>query len=211
MQPSPLAASSDSVGRLRRLLTVLAAVLGATLVLLGWGMPAAWAHDELIATTPAADTTVPTPPGSVTLRFDEAVQALGTQVLVSGPDGAPLSRVEVEVEVSDATVVQPLPGDAPAGGYTVSWRVTSSDGHPLSGEFAFTVAKGTIPSAAPVEAPAASTGGADGADGSDGAGVSEAAARQPVDSSFPVGPIAIAAVLLAVAGGLALLLRRRRT
>ena len=40
------------------------------------------------------------------------------------------------------TVTQPLAGGLPAGAYTVEWRVTSADGHPLSGTFGFTVAQG---------------------------------------------------------------------
>jgi methionine-rich copper-binding protein CopC len=199
MQHSPPAMPRDAVGHLRRALTVLVVALAAIVVLLGSGMSVARAHDELVATTPAPDTTVPTPPASVTLRFSQAVQSLGTQVLVTGPVGDAVAQPAAQV--SDATVVQPLADGAPAGVYTVSWRVTSSDGHPLAGEFAFTVAEGA--QAAGQEEPAATSG-------TDVAEVREAAAQEPLDSSSRFGPIAIGAALLAVAGGLAVLLRRRR-
>ena len=100
--------------------------------------------------------------------------------------------------VQDATVVQPLIGDAPAGVHTVVWRVTASDGHPLSGAFTFTVAAGSEPFAATAPAPPPEA-------------VSEAAAQEPVESSFAVGPIAIGAALLAVAGGLSSRARRSLT
>ncbi len=200
------ASPRDAMAHRCRALIVLAGALGATLVLLGAGMPGARAHDELVATTPAHDTTAPTPPATVTLQFSRAVQALGTQVLVSGPDGAPVSQGAVEVR--DAAVVQPLAADGPAGAYRVSWRVTSSDRHLLSGEFAFTVAEGARaagpgPSAPRVEEPAGR--------GKDDAEVSETAAQQPLHFSPSYGLIALGGVLPAVAGGLVLLRRRRRT
>jgi MYXO-CTERM domain-containing protein len=197
MQHPSLASPTNSGGHLRRVPNALAVVLGATVVLMASGMPTARAHDELVATTPAPDATVATPPASVTLQFSRAVLALGTQVLVSGPDGAPVSQGAVEVGA--ATIVQPLAGDAPAGGYTVSWRVTASDGHPLSGAFAFTVREDTAPSAAPAVSL------------TDDEALSERTARPPVEDSFPSGPITFGAVVLAVAAGLARLQRRRRT
>jgi MYXO-CTERM domain-containing protein len=157
-------------------------------------MPAASAHDELVATTPVEDATVPAPPTTVTLQFGQAVQALGAQVLVEGPDGGAASRGDAEVR--DATVVQPVADVVPAGVYRVAWRVIASDGHPLTGEFTFTVA----------EAPGAVA--EEPADGGRDAAVREAATAQPAGSSPPYGPIAAGAVLLAVAGGLVLLRRR---
>jgi hypothetical protein len=65
------------------------------------------------------------------------------------------------VQVDGATVVQPLTADLPAGGYTVDWRVTSADGHPLSDRFAFTVAGGAtdVGEAAAVTPAGSSSGG----------------------------------------------------
>ncbi|SFO75617.1 hypothetical protein SAMN05660464_0992 [Geodermatophilus dictyosporus] len=134
-------------------------VLGAALVLLGTGVAPAAAHDELVGSVPAAGATVPAP-AQVELQLSAPAQALGTQVLVSGPDGAAVS--EGPAALAGSTVVQPLRADLPAGGYTVEWRVTSSDGHPLEGAFSFTVTgpataaptAGRPPSTAPPAAPA---------------------------------------------------------
>lgn len=135
-----------------------AAALGAGLALALVAAPA-YAHDELKSSSPADGATLATPPQQVVLTFEEAPVSLGAQVVVTGPDGPVSSgapRLAGDEVVAD---VQP---SAPAGRYTVQWRVTSDDGHPVSGTFAFTAqaaAAGTSPSAAagtPV-APTAST------------------------------------------------------
>ena len=186
-----------------RTAVVLAAV---ALVLAGVGAPAARAHDELVATTPAADATVPTAPASVDLELSAPAQALGTQVVVTGPDGTVVSQGRAELR--DRTVVQPVAGDLPGGTYTVAWRVTSSDGHPLSGGFAFTVAADPAvagePSAAGTPAPDPVAAGPTAA-APDGA-----AATQPAASSTGSGWIAGAAGVVVLAAGAVLLRLRRR-
>jgi hypothetical protein len=193
-----------------RTAVVLAAV---ALVLAGVGAPAARAHDELVATTPAADATVPTAPASVDLELSAPAQALGTQVVVTGPDGTVVSQGRAELR--DRTVVQPVAGDLPGGTYTVAWRVTSSDGHPLSGGSAFTVAAG--PAAAAGEQAAAGEPAAAGtpapdpvAAGPTAAAPDGAAATQPAASSTGSGWIAGAAGVVVLAAGAVLLRSRRR-
>jgi methionine-rich copper-binding protein CopC len=94
----------------------------------------ALAHDVLRSTSPADGTRVERPPAEVVLTFDEPALAVGTEVLVTGPSGSvatgPPRLVDNEVRQSLAS--------GPAGAYTVVWRVTSADGHPVSGTFAFT-------------------------------------------------------------------------
>ncbi|WP_091379581.1 copper resistance CopC family protein [Geodermatophilus sp. DSM 45219] len=175
---------------LGRTTVVLAA---AVLALLGVGTPAALAHDALVATTPADDATLTTPPAQVELQLSGPPQGLGTQVVVTAPDGAVVSQGEPELRGS--TVVQPLADGLPAGAYTVAWRVTSSDGHPLSGTAAFTVAGSA---ADPAPAPEA-------------AAPSEAAAARPVGSSSSgAGWIAAGAAAVVLAAGLVVLRSRRR-
>jgi methionine-rich copper-binding protein CopC len=121
---------------LRRLIAVLA---GATVLLLGPVATAAQAHDSLESSAPANGASVAAP-AAVTLEFGEAPQALGTQVAVTGPNGA--SVTDGDPAVNGSTVTQPLAADLPAGAYAVEWQVTSDDGHPVSGTFGFTVADG---------------------------------------------------------------------
>jgi methionine-rich copper-binding protein CopC len=119
----------------------------------------AWAHNALISTSPGAGKMVAEPPGSVVLTFNEPAIATGTKVLVSGPDG---SATTGDPRLVDNTVEQDLKAELPAGDYTVDWRVTSVDGHPINGTFSFTVRTGSdaavSPSAAatPTASPTAS-------------------------------------------------------
>lgn len=94
----------------------------------------AWAHNALVSTTPANGSAVATPPEAVVLTFNEPAIATGTMVLVTGPDG---SATQGAPELVDNTVRQDLKQALPAGTYTVEWRVTSADGHPVNGTFTF--------------------------------------------------------------------------
>jgi len=149
----------DSPGAIRRGLAVLVATCLATAGLLGTGTSVAQAHDELLDSIPAAGATLDTAPAQIELELSEDVQPLGTEVVVTADDGTTAS--DGPVGIDGTTVVQPLTADLPAGFYTVDWRVTSADGHPLSDRFTFTVADGTtdVGEAAAVTPPESSSGG----------------------------------------------------
>ncbi len=129
-------------GILRRPASAVACAVAFVLL----AMTPAAAHDELVSTDPADGATVDVAPDQVVLTFTRPALELGTEVLVTGPDGAAVS--EGPARLVDATVVQPLAASRPAGAYRVDWRVTSEDGHPISGTFAFTAA-GAVPAAEP--------------------------------------------------------------
>ncbi|WP_369052392.1 copper resistance CopC family protein [Kineococcus terrestris] len=94
----------------------------------------ALAHDRLVASSPADGDVVGTAPDTVDLEMSETPLALGTLVEVTGPGGLVSTG---EPRVVDSTVSQSLGAERPAGTYEVQWRVTSSDGHPVSGSFTF--------------------------------------------------------------------------
>lgn len=127
----------------RALAAVAALLLALAAVLLTAGR--ADAHNALIGTDPADGSTVAAPPASITLTFDQPAQSLGTEIVVLGPDGSTVSTGTAELV--DNTVSQALAADLPAGAYTVEWRVTSADGHPLSGTLAFTATSGAAAAA----------------------------------------------------------------
>ena len=132
-----------------------AAALGAGLVLALAAAPA-YAHDELKSSSPADGATLAAPPAQVVLTFEEPPVELGAQVVVTGPDGS-VSSGAPRLDGDD--VIQDVQPQAPAGRYTIGWRVTSDDGHPVSGTLAFTAqaaATGTTTPSAPATAPAAS-------------------------------------------------------
>jgi len=99
-------------------------------------------HLKLDKSTPEADQVVTTAPAKIVLDFSEAPELAVTRVVVShGEVNATLGEVKRDEE--DASILwaafeEPV-GD---GAYTVNWVTSSSDGHPVRGEFAFTVQTG---------------------------------------------------------------------
>jgi methionine-rich copper-binding protein CopC len=118
--------------RPRALVVVLAA---AALVV--WAATAAQAHDDVIGTSPADGTTAKVVPAQVVLTLSEPALAVGTEIIVTGPAGQVQTGAP---ELVNNTVTERLQPGSPAGQYTVVWRVTSSDGHPISGRFSFSAA-----------------------------------------------------------------------
>ena len=104
---------------------------------------AAVAHDELTGSDPA-DGAEGEAPEELTLTFSGAISDVGVAVEVTGPGG---SVTDGQPEVDDSEVVQELADELPDGDYAVAWRVTSEDGHPIAGEFEFTVSSGAEGSA----------------------------------------------------------------
>ena len=191
---------------------LLASVATLAFVLAGAG--AALAHDEVVATAPAAQASVPTAPSVVELQMSSPPQGLGTEVRVTGPGGSVVS--DGPAEVLDRAVRQPLADGLAAGAYTVEYRVTSGDGHPISGSFGFTVAQGApSSSAAPSSAaPSSSTAGPAPEESSaapeSSAAVGEASASRPAESSSSTALVVGGAVVaLALAVLVAWRLRRR--
>ena len=137
-------------------IALAATLLAAFLVL--FSPLSASAHDALVSSSPAADESVETVPAELTLTFSaKLIDGEGaTEVVVTAPDGASITDGAATVE--GAIVTQPLRGTGPAGEYHVIWKVVSSDGHPTSGEYSFTVTVGDdgasteTPSAAPTTA-----------------------------------------------------------
>src|SRR5215203_4037505 len=153
---------------MRRVLSILAVL---AVMVLSTPLTAS-AHDVLDSTSPAAGSTVARMPQSITLSFTEAPLSIGTQVIVTGPSGAMQQGAPT---VDGRVVTQAVSPSAPGGAYTVTYRVTSDDGHPVTGSFDFVA-----------------TIGLDGSTAAPGTTVQRA---QPADdsTSFP-----LAAVLLTI-------------
>ncbi len=78
-------------------------------------------------------------PRAWSLTFTEAPLSIGTQVVVTGPSGAVRPGAPT---INGRVVTQAIAPSAPAGSYTVTYRVTSDDGHPVTGSFAFVATTG---------------------------------------------------------------------
>lgn len=130
-------------GMRRRTAPVAGLVVGLVLALGVVAAPAAQAHDQLVSVDPADGSTVKAVPDHVTLTFEDPAVALGTEIVVTSPDGSVVSTGDAQLV--DNTVSQAIGGELPAGAYSVTWRVTSQDGHAVSGTFGFTAETGEVP------------------------------------------------------------------
>jgi methionine-rich copper-binding protein CopC len=168
---------------MRRLLaaaTVLAGVLAVQAVA---AAPAA-AHAELVSASPGNGAMLAGPPDEVELVFSETV-GRPAELLVLGPDGSEVAGGELTVV--DRTLQRTYdPAAFEPGSYTVSYQVTSADGHAIAGTLSFMVH-------ADGETMDESAGAVTGTGGND---------------SDPT-TVALLAVCLAVALGITLLITRR--
>lgn len=114
---------------MKKTLTTL--MIGASIVL----APTASAHDELTGTSPKNGASVTSAPATVGLTFAETPLNVGNQISVKAPDG---STSAAKPTVNGTTVSAPFTNHG-NGLYTVTWRVVSDDGHPVSGAYSFTL------------------------------------------------------------------------
>lgn len=122
-----------------RTLARLGLVLAGTLLVGGTMASPAGAHADLLSTDPADGSSLSAPPAQVSLTFSEALVPETVNVAVSNAMG-PLQAIEPRTQGDTVTV--PWPAEVGDGDYTVAYRVVSEDGHPIEGQFAFTVDSG---------------------------------------------------------------------
>ena len=135
-----------------------AAALGGLLAVIALTTaPTASAHPTRIATKPAVNSVLTTGPSQVSATFNEHIQSTFAAMTVVGPDGSLWSTGQPRVQGAIISIdVMPL---GPAGTYTVNYRVTSADGHVVSGSWPFQLTTaGTGRPGPPAAAPAASGG-----------------------------------------------------
>jgi methionine-rich copper-binding protein CopC len=175
---------------MRRLLVLILLALGAIVL----APLSATAHDVVESTSPGEGTTVETMPSQVTLTMSDDPIQLGTQVLVKGPAG---NVAQGDASVDGRVVTQRVSPDAPAGDYVVTYRVTSNDGHPISGTFSFHA-----------------TVGLDGSTATQGASVPLTTPDPPAGETSQVVPIVLtivgAVVVLGIILGAWLAMRRKQ-
>ncbi|WP_036283953.1 copper resistance CopC family protein [Microbacterium luticocti] len=119
----------------------LAALALAALAVLGVAAPAS-AHDQLLSTSPENGSHVDALPAEVTLTFNDLVTDAGGDANQVHVLDSSCTRLDTgAAKVVDNTITQQVHGQA-TGPITVLWRAVSRDGHPVSGEFSFTVGDG---------------------------------------------------------------------
>ena len=96
---------------------------------------AASAHAARVSADPADKALVSAGPVRVSATFNEDLQTTFAAMTVVGPDGKLWSSGQPQVQGAVISVgVRPL---GPTGSYTVNYRVTSADGHVVSGSWSF--------------------------------------------------------------------------
>ena len=198
----------------RQLLSAVLAIFVVAAALLGLVAPAS-AHDTAESSSPAQGATVATPPEKVSVTFNRNPLGIGAQFLVKDASGA--EWADGAVEIVDNVASQKLKAGAPAGEYTVTWRVASSDSHPIEGTFGFTAtaAAGSAPSGS---APASSApSGSTAAGAVPNMGTAQPGVTPPpapvVDASqpFPWSLVVFAAVAMGLLVAIAIMTKRRLT
>jgi copper transport protein len=111
---------------------VVLLVLLASLVL---GAQGAFAHASLVTSEPADGAVLRAPPKQVRLSFGEPVAPLVMRLLRADGKVVPLANVRAEQQ----SLIVEMPADIGTGTSILSWRVTSSDGHPIGGTVTFSV------------------------------------------------------------------------
>jgi copper resistance protein C len=159
-------------------LLLAAMVLTATLT-----AQTASAHAWRVSAEPADNAVLTTGPERVSATFNEQLQTAFAAMTVVGPDGNMWSTGEPKVRGAVVGIgLRPL---GPAGTYTVNYRVTSADGHVVSGSWSFRL---TVPGT-----------------GTPGPGAAAGRTRRDIR----VWPFAVAATALVAAGALWAVRRRR--
>lgn len=120
----------------------------------------AQAHDVLESSDPADGSTVPAVPAQIGLTFDHTPMGIGSVVHVQDANGT--DQADGAVSIVDNHATQAVKAGAPGGKYTVTWRVASSDGHPIEGTFTFTAGAVNAAAAPSAPAPAAAASGGPG-------------------------------------------------
>ncbi|MCT1638408.1 copper resistance CopC family protein [Dietzia cinnamea] len=169
----PAGAERSPLRRRLGSVAVAAALLGGATAPSVMLAPVAAAHSVLISVDPEDGSQLDAAPEQIVLTFNEEVNQNFASVAVTAGDDR-TNRVAGEPMVDGETVTARVDDLAP-GAYTVGYRVTSADGHVVSGSSVFTVAgaeggAGGEGGAAGGEGAAAAGEGGAGAEGSDAGG-----------------------------------------
>ncbi|MEN2467807.1 copper resistance protein CopC [Ornithinibacillus sp. JPR2-1] len=173
-----------------------------------------FAHSHLESSNPADGEVVTEVLDNIVLDFDGGVEQ-GSIIELSSIDGQAIDLEDITIEDNSltATLANPLPN----GEYQVNWSIVSADGHPVEGEFTFSVnAPETEESEDPAEEPSESTEANEDDEIADSSEQStdnqeSVASDNEEDQGLSSTTIVIIILLISVvAGGLVVLTRRKR-
>jgi hypothetical protein len=113
--------------------------------------PSAFAHTELLSTSPIAGQTLTVQPSEITLTFSEAPILAGSYIQVQQKASNLISKPKAALD--GTSLVIPWPAEITPGLVQINWRAVADDGHVENGSFTFTY-KQSAPSESPKTEPA---------------------------------------------------------
>src|SRR5699024_11047800 len=126
----------------------LVAFLILTLLLIFLPTVSANAHDQLIDQNPAPNEHFSVSPEEIVLEYNNQPLDMGAVVRIVDIDGNDWAVGEPIIK--NFSVTQAVEPELADGYYRVQWRVVSSDGHPISESFLFSVGDVTEDTPKPV-------------------------------------------------------------
>ncbi len=125
----------------KRAFLAVAALVGVVLVV-GSTPAESVVHLQLDKSMPEADQVLTESPAKIVLEFSLKPELAVSRIAVKGDHGdaklTDVARSEEDETILWAAFEEPLPD----GDYAVNWVTSSGDGHPVRGEFSFTVRAG---------------------------------------------------------------------
>ncbi|MEO6159267.1 MAG: copper resistance CopC family protein, partial [Ilumatobacteraceae bacterium] len=114
-------------------------VAAAIIVLVGLGLAGtASAHAELESSNPSPGAVLDVSPPQILLTFSESVDPVPGSLRLVAADGSAVQLGAVRQNLGASTIAADVPSLAD-GSYVVAWKAISSDSHPVSGAFTFSV------------------------------------------------------------------------
>lgn len=95
-----------------------------------------FAHSKLTESTPAADETIAESPTQISMKYNTTISSVSTFTLVNeAGEVQQVDNISVNHDELTGEVSSPLAN----GVYTVEWNIIGADGHPIEGNYSFTV------------------------------------------------------------------------
>lgn len=102
---------------------------------------AAFFHNKLEKSAPAAEEKLGAAPREIRLWFHEKPEAALTTIAVVGTDSTRVATGKVRATDDPLSVAAEVTGPMAPGGYVVRWKTSGKDGHIIKGSYRFRVGK----------------------------------------------------------------------
>lgn len=120
--------------------SVAIALTAATAIAIAARPSEAMRHLKMLKSFPSADTSLAKSPDAVKLWLSEPAELGASKIEVATDAGAAVATAALSRDTTkDAPVVAKFAKPLSTGGYAVTWKAMSKDGHVVNGKFAFKV------------------------------------------------------------------------